>query len=198
MAQCCTRGPTRRWPPSIGAALRCAQRHIRIWADARLIRVGGPESPTGRRLAPVGEMSQRGAVPLLPQLRSSMPAREPRLRGPGWEGPPPWMRSARRGSAGLWQGPDGKVLARPGLHSMWARSGAGAVRFRAHQCGRHAGSSALPGPPPAAVVLLSSVPPAPSPPLSDTPAHQAARPGPGHHERRRPEDARERARRSLG
>ncbi len=82
-------------------------------------------------------------------------------------------------------GPDGKVLVRPGPHSMWARSGAGVVCFRAHRCGRHVGSSALPGPPPAAVVL-SSVPPAPSTPLSDTLAHQAEWPGPWHHERRRP------------
>jgi hypothetical protein len=86
-----------------------AQRHILIWGNARLTRVGDPESPTGLRLVRVVEMSQRGIV----LLHSSMLALESKLRGPGWEGPLPCWSTSRTSA-----GPDGKVSIRPGLHSI--------------------------------------------------------------------------------
>jgi hypothetical protein len=122
-----------------------------------------PERPNGSKSRARGRhvTARRGAAPLL-------------YAGPRVEAPRALMGRC-------WSGP-GPTPCGPGPVPAWhASAQAGAAGTQGA-----AGSSTLPSPPPAAVVLLSSVPPAPSPLLSDMPAHQALRPGPRRRERRRP------------
>ncbi len=87
-------------------------------------------------------------------------------------------------------GPDAKVLIWSGLHSTWARPGAGLVRLSTcrgvlARCGvRAAWSSVVGSSPP----LPHSPHCSPALPPSDMPAHWALWPEPGHRERRWPLD----------